>query len=113
MWAKRRVANGTFQLVWTCGRCAYSSSSVPHAIATGAVGVFVDELPWLADYVGNNPPCQVDGCDESATEEQHWFPRAVDAEKAARYPKGYLCRRHHEEWGNLVTPNLNPPKRAA
>lgn len=111
-WSRRRVANGTSQVIWTCGRCGQPTSAVPYAIARAA-GQAIDELPITTDYQSTTPSCEVLGCDRTDTEANHTYPRAIDPVKAEAYPIVYLCRMHHEEWGHDVTPHLNPPRRAA
>lgn len=110
-WGRRIAANGSFQAIWSCSECDYVTSSIPHHLAERLSGTTVSDLRVVEDFRGLYAQCSVRGCDRDDVELQHWYPRAIDPEKAARYPQTYLCRTHHEEWGHEVTPLLNPPRR--
>ena len=44
-------------------------------------------------------PCSVQGCPGSGEELHHWAPKCLFGPDAAElWPKGYLCRIHHQEW---------------
>jgi hypothetical protein len=104
------VANGSYQLLWYCDvvGCGYRTTPVPQMLP----GVpAIAAVPITEDFRGIVGRCSVRGCDNEDVEWQHWFPQAIDGELAARFPQGYLCREHHEEWGHRVTPTLNPPRR--
>lgn len=103
LWGLRRVANGSFQAIWTCERCSYRSTPVPHQF----VPVDMRALPIIIDYAGQFARCIVRGCDADEVELNHFGPRAVFGADAERWPTGYLCPTHHREWGERVTPQLN------
>ncbi len=70
-------------------------------------------LPITEDYVGQFARCIVRGCEADDVELNHFAPQAIFGPDADLWPTGYLCVRHHREWGERVTPQLNRPRRAA
>lgn len=105
-----RVAhNGSAQVVWRCPDCSFLSSPIPHHVIS-ARGVQIASLPVVEDYRGMFGRCCVKGCDSTDVELNHFAPRAIFRDQADDWPTGYLCRRHHAEWGERVTPYLNPPR---
>ncbi len=111
IWGIRRVANGALQVIWTCAGCGYRSTPVPHLEAERH-GVRVHELPIFEDHAGRYARCVVAGCGSDEVEWNHIAPKGIFGEdEAERWGMVALCRRHHQEWGERVTPQLNPPHR--
>ena len=110
-WGVRRVANGSLQVVWTCRTCGYRSTPIPHYVAERHV--HVRELPIIEDYAGLYARCIVRGCGSDEVEWHHLAPRAIFEDAADDWGIIALCRKHHQEWGERVTPQLNPPRRGA
>lgn len=109
-WALRRAANGSLQVTWQCLTCSYRSSALPHELLA-ELGVDIRALPIREDYAGLYARCVVRGCEAEDVELHHFAPRAIFGADAESWPQGYLCVRHHREWGERVTPQLN--RRAA
>jgi hypothetical protein len=112
VWAVRRVANGTLQVIWLCADCEYRSSSIPHYVVM-ELGVKIRELPIVEDYAGLYGRCVVRGCESDEVELNHFAPQAIFGQEADDWPTGYLCIKHHREWGERVTPQLNSPRSVA
>ena len=62
-----------------------------------------DKLPLLKNLSLSSEPCVV--CGINGTELHHFAPRYL-FENADSWPTAYLCKKHHEEWHNKVTPNM-------
>ena len=46
-------------------------------------------------------------CGARGAEEHHWAPQAMfGKDEANRWPKDFLCKRCHDEWHRMVTPQL-------
>lgn len=111
-WGVRRATNGAIQAIWFCGRCSYRTSAVSH-YSLSEMGVDIRGVPIVEDYAGLFARCVVRGCERGDVELNHFAPRAIFGADADLWPTGYLCREHHMEWGERVTPHLNRPRRAA
>lgn len=73
-------------------------------------------LPIIADY--REHVCSVDGCDEVGCDEHHFAVRALftsagHADLVDRYPRAWLCHKHHMLWHDIITPGLLRGRRAA
>lgn len=111
-WGVRRVANGSLQVIWRCSFCGFRSTPVPHYLAE-SMGISVRGLPIVEDYAGIYARCIVRGCGSDEVEWHHFGPQAIFEEEADKWGIVALCRKHHQEWGERVTPQLNPARRAA
>lgn len=111
-WGKRIAANGSFQVIWSCGLCEYKTSSVPHWVLE-RIGMDIRDLPVIESYAGIYGRCIVKGCESEEVELNHFGPQAIFGPDADDWPTGYLCLKHHREWGERVTPHLNRPRRTA
>lgn len=109
-WGVRRVANGSLQVVWTCSFCNYRSTPVPHYVVADH-GIDVRALAIVEDYAGLYGRCIVRGCESDEVELNHFAPQAIFGDAADDWPTGYLCVKHHREWGERVTPHLNHPRK--
>lgn len=111
-WGARRVANGTLQVIWICNWCGQKSTPVPQYLAAGH-GIIIRDLPLIEDYAGLYARCIVRGCGSDEVEWHHFGPQAIFGDEADKWGIVALCRRHHQEWGERVTPGLNPRRGAA
>jgi hypothetical protein len=105
-WGVRRAGNGALQVIWTCRVCGFRTSPVRH-IDLPRMGVDIRDLPIVEDYAGTFARCIVRGCESGEVELNHFAPQAIFGTDADDWPTGYLCVRHHQEWGERVTPQLN------
>jgi hypothetical protein len=109
-WSVRRIADGSLQVIWACWTCTYRTLSVPHLIVS-ELGIDIRKLPISEDYAGLYGRCIVKGCTSDEVQLNHFGPQAIFGEEADNWPTGYLCVTHHREWGERVTPHLNPARR--
>jgi hypothetical protein len=69
-------------------------------------GVTLDDIPLVADN-SQELVCAV--CGAHGVSEHHWAPqsmRELFGSDWHNYPTDYLCKKHHELWHALVTPEL-------
>lgn len=61
------------------------------------------ELPVLMpDFTDR---CAV--CGSRGAERHHWAPKAIfGTNECEQWPKDYLCKKCHDKWHKLVTPQL-------
>lgn len=52
----------------------------------------------------SNNKCVV--CGNKDVELHHFAPVHLFGSEAEKWPKAYLCRLHHKQWHDLVTPNM-------
>lgn len=106
------AANGTFQVRARCYECRrWSSGAIAHAYIRSLGINPLQDLPVIRDHRGYLAICAVIGCGSDDVELNHFAPRAIFGKDADDWPTAFLCRRHHREWGQRVTPSLNPPPR--
>ena len=106
------AGNGTYQVRARCYECRrWSSSQVAHDYVRGLGLDPAHDLDTIVDRRGYVAICSVRGCGSDDVELNHFAPRAIFREEADDWPTAYLCRKHHQEWGQRVTPSLNPPPR--
>lgn len=106
------TASGIDQYRWACSVCWKFSTltvdNIPHDVinswvAAGHIPARAD-IPVWSDYTGER--CAV--CGAIGGELHHWAPEAL-ADKFPEWnswPAAYLCRKHHREWHEVVTPYL-------
>jgi hypothetical protein len=98
--------NGSDHFLWIC-ECGkknpddkvlfISRSKVEQHLSTNDI----DEVPVLMPDLY----CRCAVCGDRAVEMHHWMPRGISND-ADSWPKDYLCKKHHDLWHRLVTPNL-------
>jgi len=73
--------------------------------------IIIEDLPILEDYSLHTKllkiKCEYEGCLNTDVELHHWAPRFAFENNADRWPKSYLCRKHHQQWHILVTPKMS------
>ena len=62
---------------------------------------------FSAELFEKSEPCSV--CGQLGTEWHHFAPRHL-FEDADRWPTAYLCRAHHREWHDKLTPKMGGKK---
>jgi hypothetical protein len=103
------AANGSFQFRARCYECRrWASSSIAHAYVY-SLGLRFTDIEVIRDARGYLAICSVRGCGSDDVELNHFAPRAIFGTQADEWPTAFLCRKHHQEWGQRVTPQLNPP----
>lgn len=71
--------------------------------AIGAAKIAPD-LPMWADGTTHMPPCERCGS-TAGVENHHWAPRHLFND-ADEWPMSWLCRKCHQTWHKIVTPNM-------
>lgn len=110
------TASGTRQYFWYCEDCERitpRSTYIPHATVLGwmegwSLGQrarFNNER--LIKDLSARQVCAV--CGEPGTEYHHWAPQAYRdrfGPEWNHWPTVFLCRKHHRQWHEIVTPTL-------
>lgn len=100
------AANGANQVYWLCLLGNHSNKKngafIPHELVRKKVDP--DELPVIENYSGYEL-CAV--CGSPFTELNHWAPRHLFGDECELWPKDYLCKKHHDQWHALVTPEMS------
>lgn len=99
---KNRIGNGAFQVWDMCVNCERHAWGRVYYIPHKQAGMPLEEIPLFQDYMKHNPPCVVCHSREG-TELHHFAPRHIfGTEEAERWPKEYLCVKHHRVWHESV-----------
>jgi len=93
--AKRRISNGTYQVIDYCLDCKRNANGT-HIISHKQIED-IESLPLLQDYTTTAAPCDVCGSHDG-TEYHHWAVRHIFGDDADQWPGAFLCRTHHMEW---------------
>ena len=98
---------------WVCPSC---NQIVAHkAIVNSDIGghwipkafmpyVNTDDLPVYTPDGEQVPKCVL--CGQRGAELHHFAPRSFFGDECEQWPKAYLCREHHMQWHDRVTPGL-------
>ncbi len=78
-----------------CGRIATKDAYIPKKRFTAA---HIASMTIENDYSDGDLVCCVDGCSNSDVEWHHFAPRGLFGDTAEKWPKGWVCRKHHREW---------------
>lgn len=65
----------------------------------------LDALTVLVDLRDSGEPCAI--CGKKETEYHHFAPRHLFGDDADNWPTAWLCKDHHKEWHDKVTPNMH------
>lgn len=69
-------------------------------------GIDIETIPINRD--DRREVCAV--CGQLGAQEHHWAPWHLFGDEADKWPKSYLCQKHHTEWHRTVTPEMSKVK---
>lgn len=102
MIGKTVMGSGAIHVQAICPNCGHNIKGPGQWISKRSLPPeILENLSTLTDYSLDLPPCEV--CGERGVELHHWAPKELFPETFERWPKSYLCKRHHDEWHNAVT----------
>ena len=106
------IANATSQVFWFCTDCQRIVNNekmyIPHSTVNGWLSRWhktVTDIPIVSDYSQDMPTCEI--CGAVGVELHHFAPQAMKDDFAphwAKWPTIYLCRKCHQLWHRLLTP---------
>lgn len=102
--------NGSENFVWVCSKCRIRNPGHDQGMYIKAelVRQHLDDeeiasLPRILPTFYN----RCSRCGNRGAESHHWAPTGIfGSEEASKWPQDYLCKRCHDEWHRLVTPQL-------
>ena len=96
---------------WQCTACNKPADAPIKFISHKLIKqrqIEIKSLPAVRDY-HELEHCAV--CGSAGTEYHHFAPRHLFGEEADNWPTAYLCKKHHDTWHDLVTPNMGKRRR--
>ena len=95
---------GVSNVFWRCQVCKLNVKSAAWIKHQSLIdyGVDIDTLEIDRDHREHG--CVV--CSQLGVENHHWSPRHLFGDEAERWPQDWLCKEHHDQWHNTVTPNM-------
>lgn len=100
--------SGSEQFVWICNNCKIlnpfngvlwiKNDTVYEHLTLDQIR----EIPILIP----DPYIRCAVCGGRKAELHHWAPRFIFADECEKWPKDYLCNKHHDMWHKLVTPMM-------
>lgn len=102
--------NGAQKFLWVCPVCNRHN---PAADKQHFIPKELIEQNLTPEQIKNLPPilppfyarCSV--CGERGVSEHHWAPKSIfGKDEAEKWPKDFLCIKHHCEWHSKVTPGV-------
>lgn len=107
--AKDTAADGSTQVFFWCVSCSRVADPLHPFISKDYLKlnlkVSIDSLPTIERYPNNaKPKCVV--CGKPGAQLHHFAPKHLFNNDADRWPTGYLCQEHHDEWHNKLTPDM-------
>jgi hypothetical protein len=102
--------NGAQSFAWVCSRCNRFNPAgdrqqlIPReTIEKYLTPEEVETLPTIMPQLYGR--CAV--CGSRGASLHHWGPKVIfGRDEAEKWPKDYLCQRHHSEWHSKVTPGV-------
>ena len=99
---KAIISNGEVQIKYICQMCGRRSLPISKKIIA-ASGIDINMLEVGDSYA--TIECEVKGCVNVGYEWHHIAPRHL-FENPDLWPQIKLCKKHHKEWHETVTPNM-------
>ena len=96
------MQNGGVQIKYVCA-CGNRSNPIAKK-EVEAAGIDISLLPVDANYA--EIECEVQGCFNLGYEWHHIAPRHLFGSEAGLWPMIKLCKIHHKQWHDIVTPNM-------
>lgn len=102
----RNINNtGASNVFWKCRACGKNAMGSAYWISHKKIvdhGISIDDIPVNEDQ--RSDLCAV--CGEPGVHLHHWAPRFIFGDICDNWPVSYLCRKHHQEWHDRVTPRM-------
>lgn len=95
--------NGGTHIAYCC-TCGHVSKWIKKETVAEA-GIEILTLPIHAAY-NDVRQCEVKGCMNYGYEWHHIAPRHLFGDEAGLWPMVKLCKPHHKQWHDIVTPNM-------
>jgi hypothetical protein len=100
------VNSGASQVFWLCPICNTNAMGagqwIDHKKIIASKLTTIENIPVANDY--RIDKCVV--CGEVGTEYHHFAPKHLFHDEADKWPTAYLCKKHHDQWHRLVTPDM-------
>jgi hypothetical protein len=107
---KTIMGSGAYHIKAICAVCGRNVKGTGQWVSHKVVPPEVTEsLVILDNFVTQMPVCEV--CGAPGVELHHWAPKELFPETYERWPKSYLCKKHHDEWHQAVTNPLRALRR--
>jgi hypothetical protein len=101
-------ASGSLTIIAKCDKCGNRPQS-KHPFYNKA-DFDLTKLQIWEDYRQRSEPCAV--CkSRNGSEYHHFAPRHLFGDDADMWPGAWLCKEHHDQWHNIVTPNMRKAKK--
>ena len=104
-------ASGVSMVSWNCIAGSHAIDRpmkyISHETIRATTSIDIDRLPVMENYSGREI-CAV--CGNPYTELHHFAPRHLFGNDADNWPMAYLCKKHHDLWHAIVTPNMGKVK---
>ncbi len=94
--------NGGVQIKYVCA-CGNRSNPISKKEVEKS-GIDISLLSIDRDY--SVIECEVQGCFNNGYEWHHIAPRHLFGDEAGLWPMVKLCKVHHKQWHDVVTPNM-------
>ena len=112
MLRRKYASNGSERFFWYCPNCNrhanqrhywISHKTIKRWQGEGRLPDNLEQIPVIADY-RENVSCVV--CGRPGAEYHHFAPQSLAdffGDDWHLWPTAYLCRKHHDQWHDIVT----------
>lgn len=99
--------NGSVTYPYYCEDCGTVFPQCIKKTEAAKLNYEIKDVRFKSDIKGymDNNVCAV--CGNKYVELHHFAPVHLFGSEADRWPMAYLCKEHHKQWHDLVTPNMS------
>jgi hypothetical protein len=95
--------SGAKTVIARCSNCGYNP--IKNKPFYSVKDFDIETMPVLMDDRPDSEPCAV--CKEKRGSQYHHFaPRHLFGTECEDWPGAWLCKKHHDQWHDIVTPNM-------
>lgn len=98
-----KKVNGDIAYPYYCESCGFVEKQYVSKTIAMSLNYELKEV-YFNSYFRQKNYCAV--CGSSDVELHHFAPTHLFGSESDKWPKAYLCRKHHKQWHDLVTPNM-------
>lgn len=99
-------SNGQRVFPYYCEDCGTVHTYYVKKVVALKIGYELKQVKFKSELNGyfNLNKCAV--CGNSEVELHHFAPYHLFGSEASKWPVAYLCKEHHKQWHDVVTPNM-------
>lgn len=98
--------NGSKVFPMYCDDCGQATGKLIKKEEANSVNYELKEIVFTSSNTGYLTKVKCYVCGHSNVELHHFAPYHLFGRDADKWPVAYLCKEHHKQWHDIVTPNM-------